>query len=72
MRLVRLPSGGVKFDPTGKLGGRGAYLCPSESCIRLVDVRKLSHALEISFPKEDVEKVREQAKTYLEEQERRE
>jgi predicted RNA-binding protein YlxR (DUF448 family) len=30
-RLVRTPDG-VKYDPTGKMAGRGAYLCSSRSC----------------------------------------
>lgn len=30
-RLVRTPDG-VKYDPTGKMAGRGAYLCNSPSC----------------------------------------
>ncbi len=30
-RLVRTPDG-VKYDPTGKMAGRGAYLCASRSC----------------------------------------
>lgn len=30
-RIVRT-SDGVKYDPTGKMAGRGAYLCPSRRC----------------------------------------
>lgn len=32
VRLVRTPQGQVRVDPTGKLAGRGAYLCQRESC----------------------------------------
>jgi hypothetical protein len=32
VRLVRTPSAGVVVDPTGKLAGRGAYLCRNRSC----------------------------------------
>lgn len=31
-RLVRTPEGGVVVDPTGKLNGRGAYLCDQVAC----------------------------------------
>ena len=31
-RLARTPQG-VRYDPTGNLPGRGAYLCPRTSCI---------------------------------------
>ncbi len=33
-RLVRTPDAGVQIDPTGKLSGRGAYLCDDPACWR--------------------------------------
>ncbi|HBG45461.1 MAG TPA: DUF448 domain-containing protein [Deltaproteobacteria bacterium] len=47
--LVRLALGGSGFlepDPSGRLGGRGAYICPQESCLNEA-IRKnaLSRAL---------------------------
>lgn len=33
LRAVRLPSGEVCIDETGKTNGRGAYLCRSLECI---------------------------------------
>ena len=32
VRVVRSPDGGVAVDPTGKAGGRGAYLCRQPEC----------------------------------------
>lgn len=32
IRIVRTPQQGVQIDPTGKLAGRGAYLCRARSC----------------------------------------
>ncbi len=32
IRIVRLPSGAVEVDATGKKPGRGAYLCPARAC----------------------------------------
>lgn len=32
VRLVRIPTGGVEVDVTGKKAGRGAYLCPAQKC----------------------------------------
>jgi hypothetical protein len=29
---VRTPQQGVQIDPTGKLAGRGAYLCQARAC----------------------------------------
>jgi len=32
VRIVRTPEASVKVDPTGKLSGRGAYLCATRPC----------------------------------------
>jgi len=32
VRIVRLPTGVVEVDPTGKKSGRGAYLCRQVTC----------------------------------------
>lgn len=32
IRIVRTPQQGVQIDPTGKLAGRGAYLCRARGC----------------------------------------
>ena len=35
IRIVRLPDDkGVEIDRTGKKSGRGAYICPSASCLK--------------------------------------
>ncbi len=47
VRLVRTPDGGVLVDPTGKLSGRGAYICPDPDCLRrAIKNQRLSRALE--------------------------
>jgi predicted RNA-binding protein YlxR (DUF448 family) len=32
IRVVRTPTTGVRIDPSGKLNGRGAYLCQARPC----------------------------------------
>ena len=32
IRVVHTPAGAVDVDSTGKKAGRGAYLCPKQSC----------------------------------------
>jgi predicted RNA-binding protein YlxR (DUF448 family) len=32
LRVVRTPDGRVVVDPTGRLAGRGAYLCDDPAC----------------------------------------
>lgn len=33
MRIVRTPEGEYKLDYTGKLNGRGAYICADKDCV---------------------------------------
>ncbi len=40
IRVVKTPEGEIKLDTTGKLNGRGAYVCPSKEC--LVKIRKIN------------------------------
>ena len=48
IRLVRTPAGAVVVDPTGKLNGRGAYLCPDEACWTQAERRRgLERALTV-------------------------
>jgi len=34
VRIVRTPEGDVALDLTGKKAGRGAYICPSQACLK--------------------------------------
>jgi predicted RNA-binding protein YlxR (DUF448 family) len=53
IRVVRTPSGPVTLDPTGRLPGRGAYLCADGSCWRLALKRSaLDRALGVALPPE--------------------
>ena len=47
LRVVRLEGGGAAIDRTGKAPGRGAYVCPSEECLKkAIKSRALERALE--------------------------
>ncbi len=35
LRFVRDAAGNLQTDPTGKLPGRGAYVCQSQACINV-------------------------------------
>lgn len=41
MRVVRSPEGQVSVDPSGRLNGRGAYVCLNLSCIQLSESKNL-------------------------------
>ena len=60
LRIVRTPSGEVTIDETGKMAGRGTYLCPSSECLRkALKEKRLSRALKTEIP-EDVHRRLEQ------------
>lgn len=45
LRVVRTPQGEVLFDPTGKMAGRGAYLCKDSECLKKIVKSKLLNKL---------------------------
>ncbi|MDR7417578.1 MAG: YlxR family protein [Armatimonadota bacterium] len=51
IRVVRTPGGEIRVDTTGKVSGRGAYVCPSAACAEAaLRERRLGHALEVAIP----------------------
>ncbi len=51
VRVVRTPGGSVAIDPSGRLAGRGAYLCNTSSCwATALKKHSLERALEASLP----------------------
>ncbi len=46
VRIVKTPSGEIAIDKTGKLNGRGAYVCDNIECIKKV---QKTHALNRAF-----------------------
>ena len=53
MRVVRTPGGDVRVDPTGRLAGRGAYVCQAGACLaNAVNRGGLTRALQMPIPAE--------------------
>jgi uncharacterized protein len=51
LRIVRTPDGTVTVDETGRLAGRGAYICRTEACLdKAITKGALSRALKTPFP----------------------
>ena len=47
IRVVRSPEGDISLDLTGKMAGRGAYVCPDKECItKAYKGHRLEKALE--------------------------
>ena len=53
IRVVRTPEGNVQLDFSGKLSGRGAYICPKAECLKKAQKAKsLERSLEVPIPEE--------------------
>ena len=53
VRVVRTPQGDVQLDLTGKMAGRGAYVCHDPACLQKARKSKaLERAFELEIPEE--------------------
>ena len=51
VRVVRTPEGEIKLDLTGKMNGRGAYICKNPECLRLArKAKRFERAFETTVP----------------------
>lgn len=58
-RVVRRADGTIVVDPSGKMEGRGAYVCPNPDCLdKAVRRKALDRALKAPAPPEAVERLR--------------
>jgi len=61
IRAVRSPDGEVSLDFAGKKPGRGAYVCPSEDCLkRAIKSKAMSRAFGLEIPQSVYEALNEQ------------
>jgi uncharacterized protein len=64
VRIVRTPAGEVRVDTTGKVAGRGAYLCNAGPCWHgPALVHKLNAALKTTITEQDLAALRAYAET---------
>ena len=53
IRVVRQTDGIVSLDFSGKLNGRGAYICPDPECLKKArKAKSLDRSLEVTIPEE--------------------
>ena len=53
IRVVRGTDGTVSLDFSGKLNGRGAYICPNAQCLmKAQKAKSLERSLEVPIPEE--------------------
>ena len=47
LRIVRTPEGAIEIDRSGRMNGRGAYLCGRRECLeKAIKTRALERALD--------------------------
>ena len=53
IRVVRCTDGTVSLDFSGKLNGRGTYVCPDPECLKkAIKSKSLDRSLEVTIPEE--------------------
>lgn len=53
IRVVKNKEGDINYDPTGKMPGRGAYLCASRECFdKLCKTKGFERAFKCAVPDE--------------------
>lgn len=61
VRIVKTPDDEVLIDSTGKVNGRGAYICNNKRCFnKAVKNNRVSRSLQIEIPKEKLEELERQ------------
>lgn len=61
IRIVRTKEEKILLDFTGKLNGRGAYICKSDNCLTLaVKKKRLDNALSVTVPEEILENLKKE------------
>ena len=63
IRVIRTPEGRVALDETGRMNGRGAYLCRRVECLRKARRSKgLERSLKVTIPDEIYDRLEEELK----------
>lgn len=61
VRILRTPGGEIILDLTGKVSGRGAYICKNASCLKKARKgSRLENSLECSIPEEIFQRLTEE------------
>lgn len=57
LRIVRAADGSVRFDATGRVPGRGAYVCSAKCLEGAFSARKLQRALRCGIERSDMDRI---------------
>jgi len=69
LRIVRTPDGRVVLDTTGRLPGRGAYLCRESACLSAaIKGNQIEHVLKLKLNPEERENLKNSLVEFIKEQ----
>ena len=61
IRIVRTPEGEIHADASGKMNGRGAYICNDPACLeKAVTTRSLNRAFKMNVERDVIEALRKE------------
>ena len=61
VRVVKMPTGDIVLDKTGKISGRGAYICKNADCLKKArKSSRLERSLSAEIPEEIYLKLEEE------------
>lgn len=59
IRIVKSKDGKISIDRTGKMEGRGAYICDNQKCLeKVIKSKRINNIFEIDISKEIYESLR--------------
>ncbi len=64
LRIVRVNKNEIKFDSTGKLNGRGLYVCSMECLNKAIKTKRIDKILECKISDEDITKLLQDIDAY--------
>lgn len=63
VRVVKTPEDEVLIDLTGRVNGRGAYICPDEKCLKIArKSKRIERSFQMQIPDEVYDKMEEELK----------
>ena len=65
VRVVKTPDDEVLMDLTGRVNGRGAYICPKSECLKIArKSRRIEKSFQMQIPDEVYNKMEEELKNH--------
>lgn len=65
VRVVKTPDDEVLMDLTGRVNGRGAYICPDAQCLKIArKSKRIEKSFQMQIPDEIYDKMEEELKNH--------